>query len=495
MFLLSKWCPSKEFEFPNDPKDKRNLRFQVQWLEQYSWLTYSVQENGALCTYCILFLHNQVGHSKLSTRGKKDYGKINTTMEDKSEGKFRALLKFRANSGDEILKDHLETGAANAQYTSAKTQNKLIEICGQVITEQIVNKINRASFFSVMADETTDIGKLEQMSLCVRYIDPDNEVPTIREDFLNFVVVSDLSGSGLASVILENLKNHGINLEKMVGQGYDGAAAMSGHLNGVQAIVRRTFPRALYVHCSAHSLNLAISDACKISAIRNCVGSVSSVCNFFRGSAQRTAVLKKCIQAQTTLSTNIKMTLVTMCETRWVLRHDCIKRFKEMFIPIVNALEHLEKSVNKETSTTAHQLLRVILNENVIDVLNKMRSNSDDEFNIIFEESHTTLDELGCDVSIPRCIKKQNNRNNVPSTSPQEYYKRSVFIPFLDHMTTHLSERFLNHKEVISSLETLLPNHISNTSKGPSGECLDLYSSVLPDSGALKEEFLLWKTK
>jgi len=50
------------------------------------------------------------------------------------------------------------------------------------------------------------------------------------------------------------------------------------------------------------------------------------------------------------------MTLLTMCKTRLVLRHDCIKRFKEMFIPIVNALEHLEKSVNKETSTTAHQL-------------------------------------------------------------------------------------------------------------------------------------------
>jgi hypothetical protein len=50
-----------------------------------------------------------------------------------------------------------------------------------------------------MTDETTDLGRLEQMSLCVRYIDPDNE------DFLNFVVVSDLSGSGLASVILENL--------------------------------------------------------------------------------------------------------------------------------------------------------------------------------------------------------------------------------------------------------------------------------------------------
>ena len=59
----------------------------------------------------------------------------------------------------------------------------LIEICGQIITEQIINKINRASFFSVMADETTDIARQEQMSLCIRYIDPDSEVPTIREDF------------------------------------------------------------------------------------------------------------------------------------------------------------------------------------------------------------------------------------------------------------------------------------------------------------------------
>lgn len=43
-----------------------------------------------------------------------------------------------------------------------------------------------------------------------------------------------------------------------------------------------------------------------------------------------------------------------MCETRWVLRHDRIKRFKEMFIPIVNALEDLEKLGHKEISNTVH---------------------------------------------------------------------------------------------------------------------------------------------
>lgn len=241
------------------------------------------------------------------------------------------------------------------------------------------------------------------------------------------------------------------------------------------------------------------------------------------------------MQTQTFISPNIKVTLVAMCETRWVLRHNCIQRFKEMFIPIVNALENLnkgEKTVNKETSSTAHQLLRVILNgeffisltvlekifsftlplcnqlqrikysdlsaainhiENVRNVLNEIRTNSNDEFKIMFEESCTILGELGCDINIPRNIKKQNNRSNVPATL--EYYERSIFIPFLDHIMTHLTERFINHKEILSSLDTLIPNRISNSTKGPSEKCLEFYNSILPKCDELKEEYLLWKVK
>ena len=45
----------------------------------------------------------------------------------------------------------------------------------------------------------------------------------------------------------------------MRGQGYDGAAAISGKLNGAQAYTRKVVPTALYVHCAAHSYNLAKS--------------------------------------------------------------------------------------------------------------------------------------------------------------------------------------------------------------------------------------------
>lgn len=83
------------------------------------------------------------------------------------------------------------------------------------------------------------------------------------------------------------------------------------------------------MHCGRPSLRLEIYDACKIFGIRNCVENVPSVCTFFELEFK-----KIYIEAQTRLSSIINMTIVEMCETRWVLRQDCIKRFKEMFILI-----------------------------------------------------------------------------------------------------------------------------------------------------------------
>jgi hypothetical protein len=52
---------------------------------------------------------------------------------------------------------------------------------------------------------------------------------------------------------------HSTNLSHTeTAQGYEGAADMSGIHRGVQARIRERIPTALYVHCNAHVLNLAI---------------------------------------------------------------------------------------------------------------------------------------------------------------------------------------------------------------------------------------------
>lgn len=191
----------------------------------------------------------------------------------------------------------------------------------------------------MLADETTDIARIEQMSLCVRYIDQTEG--KLREDFLLFVPASDITGQGLSSLILNKLKQNGVDCETMVSQGYDGASAMSGHLHGAQAYIRAQYPMALYVHCSALSLKLVLADSCSVSAIRNCMGTIQAVGPFFWSSPQRNQVLKDMITKH--LPRSRCTTLVAMCETSWVYKHEGVLRFKEIYTAIVNSLEKLEE--------------------------------------------------------------------------------------------------------------------------------------------------------
>ena len=84
------------------------------------------------------------------------------------EGLFRRLLRFRVQSGDTCLKTHLEESSKNAVYTSPDIQNQLISCIGQEIRETIIQRVKRARFYIIMADETTDVSSTEQLSLCFR---------------------------------------------------------------------------------------------------------------------------------------------------------------------------------------------------------------------------------------------------------------------------------------------------------------------------------------
>ncbi|KAI4825927.1 hypothetical protein KUCAC02_021587 [Chaenocephalus aceratus] len=52
-----------------------------------------------------------------------------------------------------------------------------------------------------------------------------------------------------------------LELKHVYGQGYDGAANMSGMYKGLQARIRAHNEKALYVHCKAHCLNLVLRHA------------------------------------------------------------------------------------------------------------------------------------------------------------------------------------------------------------------------------------------
>lgn len=81
----------------------------------------------------------------------------------------------------------------------------------------------------------------------------------------------------------------------MVGQGYDDGASMSRNFKGVQTVVRDCQPAALDVHFSAHSLNLALAQSCNVH-VRNCIGTIKSLGNFFKSSTLQKNILKNKIK-------------------------------------------------------------------------------------------------------------------------------------------------------------------------------------------------------
>ena len=110
------------------------------------------------------------GRQGIPLRGHRDDHTCMDSDPLANHGNFMALLQFRIQAGDMVLSEHLQTAGGNAVYTSKTIQNEIIEICGNLITQQILDNIKEALFFSIIADEATDVANKEQLSISIRFV-------------------------------------------------------------------------------------------------------------------------------------------------------------------------------------------------------------------------------------------------------------------------------------------------------------------------------------
>lgn len=265
--------------------------------------------------------------------------------------------------------------------------------------------------------------------------------------------------------------------------------------------ILESHPLALYLHCSSHSLNLAISDACALAAVRNCMGTVGNVYNFFN-TPKRQTVLQRSIHevAPDSSATRLKQ----LCPTRWVERHDSIILFLELYEAVIDALEIISGWTDRDTASSANQLMcaikqaefvvtlhivakvfgislplsRFLQTENtdlaeamllaavVENAISDIRTDVDQEFHVIYAKVERKCANLGIELVLPRITKRQTHRFNVAADSPEEYFRVSICIPFLDSFISQLHERLLAHKTVLRSFRCLFPEPQTLTSTG-----------------------------
>jgi hypothetical protein len=172
---------------------------------------------------------------------------------------FNNFLTFRVECGDNILEDHFKNAPNKETYLSHRIQNEFINIFGSITSNIILEQIKKAECYSILADETMDICGTEQMSIYVRYTFIENQSPTTKEDFLEFIALNKLDAENISNVIIKSLLDWGLDLNKLIGQGYYGASTMSGHISGIQKRIQDKCNKAIYIHFSSHKLNLVLN--------------------------------------------------------------------------------------------------------------------------------------------------------------------------------------------------------------------------------------------
>ncbi|KAJ8346579.1 hypothetical protein SKAU_G00279800 [Synaphobranchus kaupii] len=159
--------------------------------------------------------------------------------------------------------------------------------------ERMVAEIKLSKYYAIILDCTPDLSHLEQMSVVIRTVKLE-ETPEIKEHFLGFLVAPESTGLGLSDLILSRLEELNIPFSDCRGQSYDNGANMKGKNKGVQARLLVKNPRALYVPCGAHTLNLVVADAAKNSIdATSFFGNVQKIYTLFSAAPQRWAILKQ----------------------------------------------------------------------------------------------------------------------------------------------------------------------------------------------------------
>ena len=174
-------------------------------------------------------------------------------------------MRFRIRGGDQDLIRHCETQSKNATYMSGTIQNEILRNISSLLLTKISHQVSNALAFTIIADETLDKGKIEQMAICLRYVIKDLiKGMIIHEDRIRIIELLDtirknenlkpleevrLTGENMGKVIVAALTDLGVDMQKCVGQCYDGARAMSSEKVGVVAEVKKSLQ--MLIMCTA----------------------------------------------------------------------------------------------------------------------------------------------------------------------------------------------------------------------------------------------------
>lgn len=116
--------------------------------------------------------------------------------------------------------------------------------------------------FSIILDESTDIGTNKYMAFCVRYYSHSSS--NMITNFLGFVEIEKATAVILKDLFFNFLKKSNLNINNLISIGTDGASNLCGKNKSLFTLLRDEVPilNLQLIKCVCHSLNICAANAC-----------------------------------------------------------------------------------------------------------------------------------------------------------------------------------------------------------------------------------------
>ncbi|XP_026547026.1 52 kDa repressor of the inhibitor of the protein kinase, partial [Notechis scutatus] len=447
---------------------------------------------------------------------------------------FQALLEFRINSGDEVLRKQFETTAVNLAYCSKTQQKQMLEICENCVREEMLREVRDSQFFSIVTDEVVDLAGEEHLPILVRFVD---DAHNLREEFVGFLPYEadpEILAVKFHTTITEKW---GLNMEYCRGQAYVLSSGFASKMKTVATRILEKYPQAIYTLSSSCALNLWLAKSVPVLGISVALGTMEETCLFFLQSPQMSAGLDNTLSALFHNNEEKGNLLKEFARSHWTGRHNSFEIVVDLLQALVLCLDGINDASAAWNSSLVGQasilsmalanfdfVVTVVIIKNVLsftrafgknlqgqtsDVffaassltavlhsLNEVMENIEVYHEFWFEEATNLASKLDIPIKLPGKYCRAQQGNVDSEITPENYYKEALSIPTVEHIIQELkdifSEQHLKALKCLSLVPSVMGQLKFNTSEEHHA---DMYKNDLTNPDTLSAELHCWRIK
>ncbi|KAG9348623.1 hypothetical protein JZ751_002363 [Albula glossodonta] len=448
---------------------------------------------------------------------------------------FQALLEYRINAGDEVLRRRFETTAVNAEYCPSEQQRRLLEVCEDCIREELLQEARESRFFSLVTGDLAEFPEGPHIPLFLRFVDQSH---VLREEFIEFLPFEGDEEALTERLVSQVGQKWGLNMDNCRGQAHVSSGVFASKMKAIATRLTEKYPLVVCTPCSTCALNVYLANNLLLTGVQVVMSTLRRIGLFFSKSPLLQAELDHAIsifyQGNEEKSNELKET----CRQDWTERHDLFELAVDLMESLLLCMDSIhdneELKWNDQITNDAYMIsesladfefvVTLVVLKNalsftrafgknlqgptldvffaassltaVLHSLNEVMDNIEVYHEFWFEEAVNLSDAMDVQVRIPRLFFRKQRAETGMEIQPESYFKEYLTVPLVGRIIQELKDIFSeNHLKALKCL-SLVPAVMGQLKFNASEESnADLYRNDLPNPDTLPAELHCWRIK